>query len=216
MSQIGQFRHYATFRREEVIVAGYNRGRNDCLVVRLTMLPVDEQADLRRIASSTIAQSQDTLTMLLMGERHKSGRDWMTHLAERKQRNDGSVMTLPLKELEDMHPEQKAFFKGYGKPVAAPKPVAVQEEAEIPVAALDEVILGTVNGVETTVSTQPATVSTGMSDPALVAVLTRLAEGQEALIREMRKRPSRKTTKGTGKVGRPRKPQVEVAAPHIG
>jgi hypothetical protein len=108
-------RHFGTIRGgEEVVIAGHNKSTNACFVIRITHLPQDEGADLRRIAMSTSAQNLDYLIPTLRVELHKSNQDWFTHLASRLHRNDGSVVSLPLKEIETMNEQQKAFFKGYG------------------------------------------------------------------------------------------------------
>ena len=115
-------RHYAKFRKEEIVILGYKSSMNHVMVCKVTTLPADDQAALRQIASSVYAQEKcDYLIPTLQSERHKSGSDWFTYLATRLHRNDGSVSTIPLKELEDMNPEQKAFFKGYGDSVSDAK-----------------------------------------------------------------------------------------------
>ncbi len=115
-------RHYGKFRNEEVILLGYKASMNHVMLCRMTMLPGDEQAALRQIASSMYAQDKcDYLIPVLQTERHKSGTDWFTYLVTRLHRNDGSVATIPLKEIEEMNPEQKAFYKGYGKSIAEAK-----------------------------------------------------------------------------------------------
>lgn len=111
-------RHFGTIRGgEEVVIAGYNKSTNACLIVRVTHLPQDEGADLRRIAMSSAAQNLDYLIPTLRVEVHKSGQDWFTHLATRLYRNDGAVSNISLKEIETMNDQQKAFFKGYGNAV---------------------------------------------------------------------------------------------------
>lgn len=110
-------RHFAQVRGEEVVVLGHNKGLNSCLIARINSLPQDEAADLRRIAMSTTAQNLDYLVPTLRVERHKSGSDWFTHLVTRLHRRDGSVMNLPLNQIDAMNDGQKAFFKGYGEAV---------------------------------------------------------------------------------------------------
>ncbi len=107
-------RHFGTVRGEEVVVAGYNKSTNACMIVRINHLPQDEAAELRRIAMSATAQNLDYLVPTLRVERHKSNQDWFTHLVTRMYRNDGSVLSFPLKDIETMNEGQKAFFKGYG------------------------------------------------------------------------------------------------------
>jgi len=123
-------RHYGTFRNEEVIILGYKKSMNPVMICRLTMFPADEQSALRQIASSTFAQDKcDYLIPVLQTERHKSGTEWFTYLASRLHRNDGSVSVLPLKEVDISNPEQKAFFKGYGKTIQdAKQHIGEQEE----------------------------------------------------------------------------------------
>lgn len=127
-------RHYGKFRNEEVIVLGYKPSMNACMICRVTMLPVDEQTGLRQIASSVFAQGRDYLIPILQGERHRSSVDWFTYLASKMYRNDGSVISIPLKEVTDLEETQKAFFKGYGdsiegKPVTNPA-ATVRPEVE--------------------------------------------------------------------------------------
>jgi hypothetical protein len=122
-------RHYAKFRNEEVIILGYKASMNSVMISRVTMLPGDDQSILRQIASSVYAQDNcDYLVTVLQSERHKSGTDWFTYLATRLQRNDGSVSVIPLKELVDMNPEQRAFFKGWGKTITEAGEKAEAEE----------------------------------------------------------------------------------------
>ena len=105
-------RPFGTVRGEEVVVAGYNKSTNACMIVRINHLPQDEAAELRRIAMSATAQNLDYLVPTLRVERHKSNQDWFTHLVTRMYRNDGSVLSFPLKDIEVMNEGQKAFFKG--------------------------------------------------------------------------------------------------------
>lgn len=119
---MGTLRHYGKFRNEEIVVLGYKPSMNACMICRVTMLPVDEQTALRQIASSVFAQGRDYLVPILQGERHRSNVDWFTYLASKMYRNDGSVISIPLKEVTDLEEKQKAFFKGYGESVEG-KPV---------------------------------------------------------------------------------------------
>ena len=126
-------RHYGKFKNEEIVVLGYKKSMNTVMICRLTMLPADEQAALRQIASSAYAQSKcDYLVPILQNERHKSNQDWFTYLANRLQRHDGSVMILPLKEIEDMDPDQKAFFKGWGTSIEEARKVREEKAPELP------------------------------------------------------------------------------------
>ena len=126
-------RHYGKFKNEEVIIVGYKKSMNTVMICRMTMLPADEQAQLRQIASSAYAQSKcDYLVLILQNERHKSNQDWFTYLANRLQRHDGSVMILPLKEIEDMDPDQKAFFKGWGSSVEEARKVREKKAPDMP------------------------------------------------------------------------------------
>ena len=132
-------RHFCTIRGgEEVVIAGYNKSTNACLIVRVNHLPQDEAADLRRIAMSSSSQNLDYLIPVLRVELHKSNQDWFTHLATRLYRNDGAVANIPLKELETMNEQQKAFFKGYGsavEPTGGPSGrVGGQQEFSTPIA----------------------------------------------------------------------------------
>ena len=139
-------RHFGTIRGgEEVVIAGYNKSINACLIVRVNHLPQDEAAELRRIAMSTSAQNLDYLIPTLRVELHKSGQDWFTHLATRLYRNDGGVANIPLKEVETMNEQQKAFFKGYGaavEPEGGPSDrVGSSNEFSTPIANEDDEIV---------------------------------------------------------------------------
>lgn len=139
-------RHFGTIRGgEEIVIMGYNKSTNSCLIVRVTHLPQDEGAELRRIAMSTTAQNLDYLIPTLRVELHKSGQDWFTHLASRLYRNDGSVANLPLKEIEALNDQQKAFFKGFGsavEPAGGPSSrVGGNQEFSTPISTKDEEIV---------------------------------------------------------------------------
>lgn len=146
MSQVQPMRHFGTIRGgEEIIIIGYNKGTNACLVCRTNSLPQDEASALRQIASTSTAQNLDYLLTLLRNEVHKSNQDWFTHLATRMHRNDGSVLNLPLKEIETMNEQQKGFFKGYGtavEPDGGPSQrVGGEQEFRVPVAKDDEIVV---------------------------------------------------------------------------
>lgn len=110
-------RHFGQVRGEEVVIAGHHKSMNSCLIVRLSNLPQDEAQQLRTIAMSTTAQNLNYLIPTLRVELHKSGQDWFTYLVTRLQRGDGSVINMPMKEIEAMNESQKSFFKGYGESV---------------------------------------------------------------------------------------------------
>lgn len=117
-----QMKHYAKYRGQELILLGFNAADGTCLVCNVAALPVGEQQQLRMIASSVVGQSVEYLVPILQKERHPSGSDWFSYLATRLRRRDETVLKLPLKELEDMNPDQKAVFKGYKKPSETAKP----------------------------------------------------------------------------------------------
>ena len=114
MTQNLGLRHYASFRGEEVVVAGYHKNMNVCMVIHVNNLPGNEQIKLRQIASSDGATSEDFLVPLLQNEQHESGGTWFNYVAQRLHRNDGSVKMIPIKDLDNLEPNQKAFFLGYG------------------------------------------------------------------------------------------------------
>lgn len=155
-------RHYGKHNREEVVVIGYKKSINAVLLVRVNALSMDDQMDLRRIASSEVAQKMDYLIPLLQKEPHRSGQDWFSYLC--KHHAFKTIMnSLPIKEVTDMNPEQLAFFKGYGRSIegnAAPEVVqAYQPVLAAPAAA-------------------PAASAT---DPSLAAILASLVEGQNRM-----------------------------------
>lgn len=108
--------HHASYRGDELIVLGHDPRRNDCMLVKLSGLPMNEQQDLRRIAASRSAQEATYLIPLLRRVESPSGSDWFTYLAKKMEQRNSPVFTLPLKEIQDsLDPDQKAIFKGYGK-----------------------------------------------------------------------------------------------------
>lgn len=219
-----RMRHYGKYRNEEVIVIGYNKGQNAVMICRVGALPGDEQMELRRIASSVNAQGQDYLVGTLQGERHKSGADWFTYIAGRLRRNDGSVLSLPIKEVEEMNQEQVAFFKGYGASalnknaqaeMARNNQQVPQAHADVPVENMDPA--------------PPAAPAQGGTDPALLALLQQMADGQQALLEGMedlakqikssRKAPSRKKAgakKSTAKKAKPAQADADFSQENEG
>jgi hypothetical protein len=120
-------KHYAKYHRDEYVILGFNQADGSCLLCAVNSLPVGEQQQLRQIASSAVGQSTDYLIPILRKERHPSGSDWFTYLGNRMRRQDGSVIRLPLKELEDMNTDQKGVFKGYKKPAKGTADAATVE-----------------------------------------------------------------------------------------
>jgi len=158
-------RHYAKFQNDEVVLVGYNQGRNEVLLCRVLALPHDEQIALRQIASSIVAQEKhDFLVPLLQIERHPSGADWFTYLANRLQRRDGTVLSVPMKDVADINTDQKAFFSGYGTTVT---------EADAPVA-----------------SPAPQARATGAvvapaADPTMAAILAQMVETNQKILEKL-------------------------------
>jgi hypothetical protein len=108
--------HQGTYRGDELIVLGHNPRNNDCMLVRLSGLPMNEQSELRRIAASRSAQQSSYLIPILKRMQSPSGQDWFTYLAQKMQQRNSPVFTLPIKEIQDsLDQDQKAIFKGYGK-----------------------------------------------------------------------------------------------------
>jgi hypothetical protein len=108
--------HHGSFRGDELIVLGYNPDRNECMVVRVSGLPMNEQSDLRRIAGSKTAQNSNYLIPILTKISAPDGQDWFSYLAQKRTQRNSPVFTLPMKEIQDtLDPDQRAFFKGYGK-----------------------------------------------------------------------------------------------------
>jgi hypothetical protein len=165
-------RHFAKFRGEEVIVVGHKKSMNECLVCRLTMLPQEESQQLRRIAMSSTAQGQDYLVDTLKVEAHKSNSDWMSYIATRLIRKDGSVISIPIKELEDMNVDQKAFFKGYGK--------SLRDEEKRVIDSDEDDYIKAKEVSSTTLSEQPPKYNDQM-----MTLMASLVEGQNKLASEL-------------------------------
>lgn len=226
-------RHYGIFKNEEVIVLGYRKLMNTVMICRSTMLPADEQAQLRQIASSSYAQSKcDYLIPILRNERHKSGNDWFTYLANRLHRNDGSVSVLPLKEIDGMEPDQKAFLKGWGKSVSdvtearqkgTPPPVDPEEKLDgyTPMAPLQKTVLPG-EAPETAVDVPQITSEEAKPyvdrDAMMIQLMQQMVQGQKqiadglATLESKVAKPARKKA-ATRKKAAPRKKAVAAKVP---
>ena len=189
---MASLRHYGKFRNEEVIVLGYKSSMNACMICRVTMLPGDEQAVLRQIASSVHSQGRDYLIPVLQGERHRSNVDWFTYLASKMYRNDGSVISIPLKEVTDMEDKQKAYFKGYGesiegKPVTNPSATVTHPDSGLALATHgDPTRLGV---------PAPASVDMAAALASLAESQAKMAESLATLIKKVapaKKKPAAK------------------------
>ncbi len=216
------FRHYGKWQREEVIVLGYNNKMNDVIIARVTGLPVDDQVHLRQIASSQNAQQQNYLFPVLLSERHASGKDWCTYLLNRLASNDKSVMRVPFKDISEMHPEQKAFFGGWGAPVQPEETAPALGSPEANEAAVQAAQEALVDLPEGMVSAPP--VAPAASEIAGIAdALKTLADSQASMaaslekltakVKTPRKAPARK--KATRRKPAPKAPvseAVEAAA----
>jgi hypothetical protein len=109
--------HYANYRGDELLVVGHSPRRNDCILVRLSGLPMNEAGELRKIAQSQSGQETERLVSLLQ-RLHAPDRtaDWFTYLCRKMEQRNSPVFTLPLKEIQDsLDEDQRAIFKGYGK-----------------------------------------------------------------------------------------------------
>ncbi len=108
--------HHATYRGDELIVLGHDPRRNDCLLVKLSGLPMNEQSEIRKIAASRSAQRSNYLIPILRRVESPFGNDWFSYLCKKMEQRNAPVFTLPIKEIQDsLDPDQKAIFKGYGK-----------------------------------------------------------------------------------------------------
>lgn len=187
-----RLRHFATFQNDEAVVMGYDKTTGLVMICMINRLPGNDQVDLRRIASSESAQNNDYLVPILQKSRHRSGSDWFTHLVQNIKRQNSLVATIPIKELDGMNVEQKAFFKGYGTNIAN-RPVA--SSVDIPVSPVD---LPEHDVVSDHTAVSPAPLVAPAVDPTLAALLARVVEGQEAMQKSLETltkqvKPARKT-----------------------
>jgi hypothetical protein len=113
-------RHFAMWqKRDQVVLIGYSKKNNDVLVVKLDQLPEDERNELQQIALHPDIQRKYELTPTLTTARHsKSGETWMTNIAARLRRHDGSVAKAFIKDLYEVEDSQMSYYKGYGPPDA--------------------------------------------------------------------------------------------------
>jgi hypothetical protein len=164
-NQNEKLRHYGTFQGEEVIIIGYKKSQNVLLICKVNALPSGDQMELRKIASSKLAQeTADYLVELLQQQHHQSGTDWFAYLAPQIRKNVLQIVSI--KDVADMNDEQKSFFKGYGHSVRNLKNPENAEERPM-----------TARGTsgKTPAGAAPAT------DPAMLAILQSLAVGQQQI-----------------------------------
>jgi hypothetical protein len=109
--------HYANFHGRELLVVGHSIRRNDCILVELDKLPMNETIELRRIAQSRVGQENSHLTELLKTlSAPNRMQNWFEYLCYKMEQRNGPVFILPLKEIQDsLEEDQRAIFKGYGK-----------------------------------------------------------------------------------------------------
>ena len=108
--------HHAQYRGDELIVLGYDPRKNDCMLIRLSGLPMNEQSELRKIAASRSAQESSYLIPILRRMESPNGHDWFSYLCKKMEQRNSPVFVLPIKEIQDsLDQDQKAIFKGYGK-----------------------------------------------------------------------------------------------------
>lgn len=208
-------KHFCKFKGHEAVVCGYRPSMNQCMIVLIGSLPQDEGMELRRIAMSSVAQEHDYLVPTLQVELHKSQADWFSHLCTRMKRNDGAVVEISIKELDDMNPHQKSFFKGDGTWVAQYNDRGVQvgrkwarnTEVQADVPAVDPALLANpsttsagVGGMLTedaSLAAETARVAAQTAgpvapvDPTLAAILGQLVEGQKEMAEAVNKLASK-------------------------
>ena len=127
-------RHFALWQKKEpVILIGYSKRHNDVLAIKLEQLPEDEREELKVIALNPNIQTKYELTPTLQNTKHsKSGETWMTNIAMRLRRHDGSVIKCWVKDLYDVDEAQLAYYKGYG-PEDAPGRLRISEAEKMAV-----------------------------------------------------------------------------------
>lgn len=109
--------HYANYHGKELLVLGHSQRQNNCFLVDMAALPMNESTELRRIAQSRSGQEIECLVPLLQ-KLHAPDRlqDWFSYLMHKTEQRNGPVFTLPLKDIQDsLDEDQRAIFKGYGK-----------------------------------------------------------------------------------------------------
>ena len=109
--------HYAQYHGKELLVIGHAPRRNDCILVELEKLPMNEAVELRRIAQSRVGQEHDRLVPVLEKLQAPDRiNNWFSYLCYKMEQRNGPVFTLPLKEVQDsLDEDQRAIFKGYGQ-----------------------------------------------------------------------------------------------------
>src|SRR4051812_18783995 len=103
--------HHAQYRGEELIVLGHNPRNNDCMLVKLSGLPMNEAAEMRKIAQSNVAQQSNYLIPILQKQQAPNGADWFSYLCKKMEQRNAPVFVLPIKEVQDsLDQDQKAIF----------------------------------------------------------------------------------------------------------
>ena len=232
-------KHFCKFKGHEAVVCGYRPSMNQCMIVLIGSLPQDEGMELRRIAMSSVAQEHDYLVPTLQVELHKSQADWFSHLCTRMKRNDGAVVEISIKELDDMNPHQKSFFKGDGTWVAQYNDRGIQvgrkwarnktEEAAPP--ATDPALLANpsttsagVGGMLTedaSLAAETARVAAQTAgpvspvDPTLAAILWQLVEGQREMTAAVNKLTNKVKPATKRKTAGKRKTPAKKVSPSV-
>ncbi len=129
---INNIKHFAKCNNTEVIVIGFNKGDGTILYVDPASLPGDEQIEIKSIAMSMSGQAADYLIPILQESKHKSGYDWFTYLTSRTGGRSSPLVKFPLKEVRDMHPDQKALMGGYGVTAVEREKQALEEKENPP------------------------------------------------------------------------------------
>ena len=209
-------RHFATFQRASVMILGFFAKTNTVYYVNLDRLPHDEMNELLRLALSSEAQKQDTMSLALQNQPHsKTGRSWLEHLWNNRQQQ-WVAGTFP-ENLSDMNPAQKNYFKGFGrslteeetpdtnhvfkKPLEAPTPASEPPVSPVVLEEINEAPVPTPAVVPTSVPIQTGRTPSVTDEEVVflrrqVSSLTKTLESQQNEIAKLIK-------KIPGKPGRP-------------
>lgn len=221
-------RHFAVFTptKEEVVVLGYNRDRNDAMVVFLPGIPAAESQSLRGVVQSATAQGKDYLMCPYSGSvlktaHHPSGQDWETYAITQVATRGGGTRPfrlVPISQLDFLDKTQEAFFKGYGASIEPEvdakrkRSAAVREAAAtgMPIQDIDNAIAAIPNPATVPAATVQDTATQQMLESmmatqaamlqALQGISIHLAQQPAAPVAPARKKPGPKPKNRTAEV----------------
>lgn len=228
-------RHFGKIEgsNEEVVILGYRGKTGEVLVCYLSALPQSESQVLRSLVMTNEAQGKDFLMdatggpSVLERAHHPSGKsNWQEYLIRLLVGRNRTVRTVTLKDVHFHDQSQKNYFSGFGASVepevdrlrrarviaqdavlsgrTVPEPS--QEMIQAAMATLPPV---PVSAEAPAVAPAPAAPAV---DPALAAMVTQLAQSQQAMLEMINNLSKTVAASATAsKIDKPKRPYVRKA-----